>query len=125
MIKDKRYYSKKLLEISRLSDIDDKLLDEARNAYIAEDFDKIDEVLIKLSPDYKLLESLIQRLKGKSVYSGLKKITEDKDASVEQAMISTSSLLTHVILEIRENRKEYRKLVPELLEKLQLLEKKL
>jgi len=125
VIKDKRYYSKKLLEISRLSDIDDKLLDEARNAYIAEDFDKIDEVLIKLSPDYKLLESLIQRLKGKSVYSGLKKITEDKDASVEQAMISTSSLLTHVILEIRENRKEYRKLVPELLEKLQLLEKKL
>ena len=123
---DTKYYSNKVLQLTRAdkTKVDQKLVDEAITSYIQGDFKRIDEILMQLNPDYQLLESLIVKLKGKSVYAGLKKITENRDASTEQAMISTSSLLTHVLLELREN-KAYRKLIPDLIKKLQVLEEKL
>ena len=123
---DTSYYSKQILDLVRRDKgtVDQKLVDEATLSYVKGDFNRIDEILVQVNPDYQLLEQLISKLRGKSVYAGLKKLTEGKDMTVEQAIISTSSLLTHVVLELKENR-DYRRLVPNLIRKLQLLEEKL
>jgi len=120
--KNSASYSRKILELCRRKSTEDesKLIEEASEAYIRGDYDMIDEVIQKLSGDFKLLEMLITKLKGKSVYTGLKNLMEGKDQSNEQAIISTASLISHCAIEVKEN-KEYRKLLPDLYRKLGVL----
>ena len=115
-------YSQKILELSRrdFEESDKPLVEAAANAYIQSDYEKLDEILEKLGDDYKLLETLITKLKGKSVYNGLKNLTEGKDQSNEQAIISTASLISHVAIESRADNK-YRRLLPDLYRKLGVL----
>ena len=115
-------YSRMILELCRMksTEYESKLIEEASEAYIRGDYDMIDEVIQKLSGDFKLLEMLITKLKGKSVYTGLKNLMEGKDQSNEQAIISTASLISHCAIEVKEN-KEYRKLLPDLYRKLGVL----
>lgn len=101
------------------------LVDEATAAYVSGDYQKIDEVAKKLPDDIYLLETLVEKLKGKSVYTNLQLLLEGKETSTEQAVISTASLITHVAIDLKEGNKEYRRLLPSLYAKLGVLINKL
>lgn len=101
------------------------LVDEATAAYVSGDYKKIDEVVKKLPDDIRLLEELVEKLRGKSVYTNLQKLLEGKETSTEQAVISTASLITHVAIDLKEGNKEYRRLLPSLYAKLGVLIDKL
>jgi len=65
----------------------------------------------------KQLQTLVQKLKGKSVYVNLKQIAEGKCKDPVREVIGISSLLTHSLIEMQKN-KEYKLLVANLYEKL-------
>ena len=93
------------------------LIDDVIKAYIHEDVEKLDES-IKRFPTYKqLLETLISKLKGKSVYTNLTKIFKGENVVKEDKAIAISSLITHCLIEMKTNR-EYRMLIPDLHKKL-------
>jgi len=117
-----KYYSNKILELLRkdCSENDKVLISEAVSEYAKGNYSKLDSIFEQLSDDYKLLEALISKLKGKSVYTGLKQLVEGKDQSNEQAIISTSSLISHVAIEMK-GHKQYRRLLPDLYRKLGVL----
>lgn len=71
--------------------------------------------LEKLPTEDKLLEELVQKLRGKSIYKTLEKIEEgEKDVFV--ILKGLSSLLTHCVIECKSN-KEYLMLVPVIVNK--------
>ena len=115
-------YSNKILELSRrdVKDNEKALVAEAMEYYVQGEYEKIDEVLTKLDTDYQLLNALVEKLKGKSVYTNLKKLIEGKDQSIEQQIISIGSLISHTAIEMKEH-KEYKKLLPDLYRKLGVL----
>ena len=77
--------------------------------------------LNKLPTEEKLLEELIEKLKGKSVYSTLKRVQEKKDTNSFIALKGITSLLTHCLIECEHDNKEYRMLIPTILEKINQL----
>lgn len=81
-------------------------------------FDLCEKELKKLPSNAQLLESLVKKLKGKSVYKTLKKLQEGKVGDDLLTAKGLSSLLTHVIIEITKGNNEYKVLVPNILEKL-------
>jgi len=119
---DRKYYSNKLLEIvhyfkdTRYS----PLVEEASNAYLKEDWKKLKELFERLPNDYVLLETLVEKLKGKSVYTNLKKILTGEKMVEEDRAIAVSSLLTHTLIEARTN-PEYKMLLSNLYDKLGVL----
>jgi len=74
------------------------------------------EILDKLPTKDILLEQLISKLKGKSVYKTLKKINE-KNADVFTKFKGTSSLITHCIIEMEKGNREFGILLPSLVDK--------
>jgi len=100
------------------------LIDEATTAYIEDNYKKLDEIISKFPDDISLLEKLVAKLRGKSVYTNLKKLLEHKETSIEQELISTASLIVHVGIEIKED-KEYKSLLPDLYKKLGVIINKL
>jgi hypothetical protein len=78
----------------------------------------VDEALKGLPTEYQLLEAIVSKLKGKSVYTNLCKIIKNENVDSVDKAIGLSSLLTHVLIEARTNR-EYRMLIPTLLRKLE------
>jgi len=119
-------YSNILLKLSReyAGTQYEPLVEEAAAAYVREDYKKIDEVISKLPNDIQLLEILVNKLRGKSVHTNITKLLEGKDQSTEQAAISTSSLITHCVIECKEN-KEFKRLLPDLYTKLGILIKQI
>lgn len=123
-----RRYSQKILELSRgifngsFSEEDQKLVVEAMRQYTEGNYERIDEILAKLDDDYKLLEALVVKLKGKSVYTNLKNLIEHQDQSSEDMEISLSSLYTHVCIECKTDPR-YRRLKPDILKKIIRLQK--
>ena len=115
-------YSHLILEISKeyRGTQYEPLVDKAVHAYICGDYITIDEMVSKLPTDIVLLENLIKKLKGKSVYTNLRKLLEGKETSIEQELISTASLIVHVGIEMKENI-EYKKLLPDLHKKLGII----
>jgi len=101
------------------------LVENATAAYVRGDYAKIDEILTQFPDDIKLLAELVEKLKGKSVYTNLQKLLEGKETSTEQAVISTASLITHVAIDLKEGNKEYKRLMPSLYAKLGTLINKL
>jgi len=102
----------------------DTILDEMSISYIDVDYDAFDASYENLPTPKDLLETLLKKLKKKSIYVGLRKVLEGKDDSIEQSIISISSLITHCTIEVKEN-KEYKQLLPDLYKKLGVLIKKL
>jgi len=94
-----------------------KVVESAVTAYLGDDYDKFDELVNSLPDDLTLLEGLVTKLKGKSVYTNLRKLLEKKETSVEQELISTASLIVHAGIEMKEN-KEFKCLLPDLYKKL-------
>jgi hypothetical protein len=76
-----------------------------------------EETLDKLPTMEKLLETLITKLKGKSVYKTLKKLHEGKEQDPLLALKGVSSLITHCCIELEHGQKEFGILLPSLLEK--------
>ena len=115
-------YNKIILELSRkyAGTKYVELVEKAAAAYIVDDYKRLDEIIAGFPNDLDLLEKLVSKLKGKSVYTNLKKLLERKETSVEQELISTASLIVHVGIEIKENT-EYKFLLPDLHKKLGII----
>ena len=75
-------------------------------------------MLDRLPTRDQLFESLLTKLKGKSVYKTLRQIHEKTEVSDLTKLKGISSLITHCIIEIEGGRKEFGMLLPTLLEKL-------
>ena len=82
---------------------------------------KITESVLEMSylPDEdKLFEQLYIKLKGKSVFTNVKKLLEGKATNKYSALKTFFSLGTHVMIEAEQGNKEYLLLVEPLLEKI-------
>ena len=114
-------YSQRILGLSRgifdgdFNEDEQKLVVEAMKEYSNGNYVRIDEILERL--EYRLLEVLVVKLKGKSTYTGLEQLVEGKDQSDEQAIISIASLISRVGIELKESNR-YRILLPTLYKKL-------
>jgi len=119
-------YNKIILELNRkyVGTKYEKLVERASAAYILDDYKKLDKIIASFPNMITLLEKLITKLKGKSVYINLEKLLERKDTSVEQELISMASLIVHTGIEMKEN-KEYKFLLPDMYTKLGVIINKL
>jgi len=79
------------------------------------------EQLDRLPTKDDLLERLVKKLEGKSVYKTLRQIHENKGVDTLTKMKGLSSLVTHCIIEMQSSGTEYGFLLPSLLEKEQEL----
>lgn len=112
-------YSQKLLEIQRQFENTqyELLLLDYCAAYVCNDTKRMDEILSKLPTEIQLLEALVEKLRGKSVFNNLKKIIRGESVDPVNHAIGISSLITHVLIECKNN-KEYKMLLPDLYTKL-------
>lgn len=76
-----------------------------------------EEILNKFPTRDQLFESLVAKLKGKSIYRTLKQIHENKEIDALTKIKGVSSLMTHCIIEMQSGNLEYGMLLPVLLEK--------
>lgn len=108
-------YSKQLLEASKKfkgtkyeADVE-----KASAAYLAQNYGVMESILQSLPDEPKLLAILLEKLKGKSIEKGLKKALNENEATTIEQGIAVSSLLTHVLIEMKTN-PEYKVLLPNL-----------
>lgn len=94
------------------------VVEQASRAYVEGDYQTCVNLLNSLPSDYKLLESLLEKVKGKPAYATLKKVLGNESVLKEDAEIAISSLITRTLIESKDN-KEYRALLPDLIKKLQ------
>ena len=90
---------------------------EASQAYLNEDYNLMETILSKLPTEPILLASLLEKLKGKSVEKGLKKVLQEGRATTLEQGISTASLLVHILIECKED-STYKLLLPDAYKKL-------
>jgi len=76
------------------------------------------ELLSTLPTNKELLQQLIENLKGKSVYSTLKKLEKGRIDNKYQKLKALSSLLTHTIIECEKGNFHYRPLIIYLYERI-------
>ena len=76
----------------------------------------IQETLKQLPSDKQLLSKLIEKLKGKSVYTTLKRV-KTNSGNIKEAK-ALSSLLTHALISVEQGEIEFKKLLPVLLSKI-------
>lgn len=80
-------------------------------------FSSCENMLNHLPTKEDLLESLVAKLKGKSVHKTLKQMCEGKNTPPLTCLKGFSSLLTHCVIEMESGHPEYGILLPMLLEK--------
>ena len=86
--------------------------------YLSDHLELCEEELNKFPSFEQLLEKLVSKLKGKSVYKTIMRIQEGSAANDYTTLKGLSSLLTHVTIEMEKGNKEYGILLPTLLEKI-------
>lgn len=91
------------------------ILKEAIYCYNHELYPSCEKALAKLPTKEQLLTTLIESLKGKSVYKTLSAINEGKE---QQSLKALSSLCTHIAIEIEHGNQEYKALLPNVMEKI-------
>lgn len=79
------------------------IIDGLSAAYIEGDIKEFNQLYKVLPTERELLEKLLKKLKKKSIYTGLKKVLEGKDQTIEQQKIALSSLFTHIVIEEKKN----------------------
>ena len=95
------------------------IVEAARMAYDAGNEVACAAELNKLPTGEQIFDRLIEKLKGKSVYKTLKAIREGKAVDNQVvSMMGLSSLLTHVLIEMKQDRREFGILVPIIFEKM-------
>ena len=119
---DRIYFSNRLLEVQRgfAYSSYSHLVEQASKAYVGEEWKKLKLILEKFPTDYVLLEALVAKLKGKSVYANMKKIITGASMTKEDQAIAVSSLTTHTLIEMKTN-PEYKILLSNLYKKLGVL----
>jgi len=90
----------------------------ARELFEYGDLDLCEKELEKLPSSDQLLDGLVKKLEGKSVYRTLKKILEGKAENNLVTAKGLSSLLTHVLIECEKGNNRYKVLIPKITEKL-------
>jgi hypothetical protein len=96
----------------------DKIVTEATDLYTAGKYKECEAVLDRLPTTEQLFDALIEKLHGKSVYKTLKAIREGKAGDTVTNMTGLSSLMTHVLIEMKQGRREYGMLIPIIYEQL-------
>jgi len=95
-----------------------ELVKEASQLYYAGEYIQLEEHLQKFPTTEKLLNDLVPILKGKSVFTTLKKTIEGKNENDWTSLKGMNSLLTHVIIECEKGNYEYLILVHMLYERI-------
>jgi hypothetical protein len=72
------------------------------------------KILDSLPTEKQLLDTLVEKLKGKSVHKTLVKIARNECKSKFDLLKGLHSLSTHVIIEAEQGRREYLLLLPQL-----------
>lgn len=109
----KLYTACRIFEGSKYVETVKKLV-EAFSSVNNEEFDSLYELL---PTNIELLDSILEKVKGKKVFNTLKKTVFESVEDETEALIGLSSLMTHVVIECKTNR-EYRALLPDLYVKL-------
>jgi hypothetical protein len=78
---------------------------------------EVTRLAVKLPTDEILFSNLMEKLKGKSVYTRLRDLAEGRDMCKHDYRVCIASLLTHVLLETKVN-PEYEILVEPTLQRL-------
>jgi prepilin-type processing-associated H-X9-DG protein len=94
------------------------IVESAIVAYEENSSDVCEQRLNLLPTTDKLLAKLVEKLKGKSVYRTLKLISDGKSCDSYDMLKGLSSLLTHVVIEIKQGNVEYGMLLPKINEKI-------
>jgi hypothetical protein len=95
-----------------------KIIESAQTAANSGHSKRATAILSSLPTDQQLLSQLVEKLKGKSVYTTLEKIQSEKAVGDYTALKGLSSLLTHALIECEKGATEFKKLIPVILEKL-------
>jgi hypothetical protein len=93
------------------------ILEKAEAAYKAGDFKGTTDELNRLPTEHKLMQELVEKLKGKSIHKTLERAGKALATNL-QKLKAISSLLTHVIIECEHGNTEYRILIPKLMEQI-------
>ena len=97
------------------------LVSLARSKFIAGNHSACEALVAKLPTVESLLEELLEKLKGKSIYRTLEKIHKNESVSALVKLKGLSSLITHTVIEMEKGNTEFGLLLPSLLEKTQTL----
>ncbi len=81
-------------------------------------FGESQKVLDSLPTEEQLLNSLVEKLEGKSVHKTLAKIAKNECKSKFELLKGLYSLSTHVIIEAEQGHREYLMLLPQLYTKI-------
>ena len=113
-------YSTKLLELRRQFDGTkyNNLVNEYINAFIKGNKESMDKVIGKFPTEVQLLETLLKKLKGKSVETNIRKVFRDEKIKPIEAKIALSSMITHTLIEMKQGNTEYKNLLQDLYKKL-------
>jgi len=95
----------------------DNVVTEASRLYAAGKLSACLEKLEQLPTEAQLLKQLMEKLKGKSVHTTLKRLAKGHGVGTVTEAVATTSLLTHALLEIKQGNWEYKKLAISILEK--------
>jgi 2-polyprenyl-3-methyl-5-hydroxy-6-metoxy-1,4-benzoquinol methylase len=94
------------------------VLTESLDKYNKGDYTSCLEILSKVPNKEVIFENLVNRLKGKSVHSTLKKLASDKGVPVLTELKACLSLGTHIIIDCEQGKTESSVLLPELYERI-------
>lgn len=94
------------------------LVKDAVALYYQGRYADLDEMLKKFPTKDEMLEELIEKLKGKSIYTTLKKIGKGTATSDWTKFKGLSSLLTHVAIEAERGNTEYKYLLVDIYERI-------
>ena len=95
----------------------DTVVTEASQLYSAGKLSACLEKLGDLPDESQLLHDLMEKLKGKSVHTTLKRLARGHGVGTVTEAVAITSLLTHALLEIKAGNWEYRKLAISILER--------
>jgi len=89
-----------------------------RECVKSDDMKKAAEIVETCFDKDHLMKTLLEKLKGKSVYKTLKRTLEGRCESKLEHVKGLSSLCTHIIIECQHGRNEYRVLLHDVYEKI-------
>ena len=87
------------------------IVERAHTLYKQGNLDECKKSISFLPTDEKLFEALAKKLEGKSVSTGIRRLSENKTKTRFENAKIYSSLLTHVLVECEHGNLEYRALV--------------
>ena len=91
---------------------------EAKRLHKLGKLTECEAVLAKIPSDDQLLKELVEKLKGKSIFTNIRKLTEGKMNNKYSALKTYFSLGTHIAIECEHNRLEYAPLLESVMQKL-------